>query len=97
MNIKKLSLAVTFALLAAAWPEAASAIPLTLTAVPGNTVGPQSTQNPCVIAATNCQQPAGFGYNNYTQGGNISSYNMFSTTPTANVPDGVQGNPYTVS
>jgi len=46
MNIKKLSLAVTFALLAAAWPEAASAIPLTLTAVPGNTVGPQSTQNP---------------------------------------------------
>ena len=97
MNIKKLSLAVTFALLAAAWPEAASAIPLTLTAVPGNTVGPQSTQNPCVIAATNCQQPGGFGYNNYTQGGNISSYNMFSTTPTANVPDGVQGNPYTVS
>jgi len=70
---------------------------LTLTGpILGNTVGPQSTQNPCVIAATNCQQPAGFGYNNYTQGGNISAYNMYSTTPTANVADGVQGTPYTV-
>src|SRR5678816_3017851 len=97
MNIKGLSLAATFALLAVAWPEAATAIPLTLTAVPGNTVGPQSSQNPCVIAATTCQQPAGFGYNNYTQGGNISSYNMYSTTPTAQVNDGVQGTPYTVA
>lgn len=98
MNIKRLISAATFALLlAVAWPEAATAIPLTLTAVPGNTVGPQSTQNPCIIAATTCQQPAGFGYNNYTQGGNISSYNMFSTTPTAQVNDGVQGTPYTVA
>lgn len=76
----------------------ANAIPLTLTGpIPGNTVGPQSTSAPCVIAATTCSQPAGFGYNNYTQSGAISSYNMFSTTPTANVADGVQGTAYTVS
>ena len=36
------------------------------------------------------------GYNNFTQAGNITSFNMFSTTPTATVADGVQGTPYTV-
>src|SRR5262249_52957503 len=40
--------------------------------------------------------PAGFGYNNFTSSGSIHDYNMFSTTPTANVPDSVPGNPYTV-
>jgi PEP-CTERM motif-containing protein len=60
-------------------------------------VGPQSTSNPCVIAGTQCQQPAGFGFNNYTQSGAISSYNMSSTTPTGNVADGVAGTPYTVA
>ena len=77
---------------------AASAVPLTLTGpIQGNTVGPQSTSAPCVIAATQCQQPAGFGFNNFTSSGGISSYNMFSTTPTATVADGVQGTPYTVA
>ena len=77
---------------------AASAIPLTLTGpIQGNTVGPQSTSNPCIIAGTQCQQPAGFGFNNFTSSGAISSYNMFSTTPTATVADGVQGTPYTVA
>ena len=33
----------------------------------------------------------------FTASGAISSYNMFSTTPTATVADGVQGTPYTVS
>ena len=37
------------------------------------------------------------GFNNFTQSGAISSYDMFSTTPTATVADGVQGNPYTVA
>src|SRR5215471_7280839 len=74
----------------------------TLTLLPGagtpfsnNVEGPQSTANPCIIAATQCQQPAGFGFNNFTSSGAISSYNMFSTTPTATVADGVQGTPYT--
>jgi PEP-CTERM motif-containing protein len=88
--------AVIFALAEAA----AFAVPTTLTLtgpIAGNTVGPQSTSNPCVIAATQCQQPAGFGFNNFTSSGAISSYNMFSTTPTATVADGVQGTPYTVA
>ena len=77
---------------------AASAVSLTLTGpIQGNTLGPQSTSNPCIIAGTQCQQPAGFGFNNFTSAGNISSYNMFSTTPTATVADSVQGTPYTVS
>jgi hypothetical protein len=100
VNIKKLSLITTFALLlAAAWPQAATAVPITLTLdgpIPGNTVGPQSTSNPCIIAATQCSQPAAFGFNNFTSSGAISSYNMYSTTPTATVADGVQGTPYTV-
>jgi hypothetical protein len=76
----------------------ASAATLTLTGpIQGNTLGPQSTSNPCIIAATQCQQPAGFGFNNFTSSGAISSYNMYSTTPTATVADGVQGTPYTVS
>jgi PEP-CTERM motif len=76
--------------------QAASAIALTLTGpIQGNTFGPQSTSNPCIIAATQCQQPAGFGFNNFTSSGAISSYDMYSTTPTANVADGVLGTPYT--
>jgi len=81
-----------------AWAGAASAATaLTLTGpILGNTVGPQSESNPCIIAGTHCSQPATFGYNNFTQTGNITAYDMWSTTPTAQVDDGVQGNPYTV-
>ena len=72
------------------------AVPLTLTGpINGNVLGPQSTANPCIIAATQCQQPAGFGFNNYTSSLAITSYNMFSTSPTATVADSVQGTPYT--
>ena len=74
----------------------AAAAPITFTAQPAGTVGPQSTSNPCIIAATQCQQPASMGFNNFTSSGAIFSYNMFSTTPTATVADGVQGTPYTV-
>ena len=90
--IARLSLA-GFLVLALA--GAASAIPLTLAGpIPGNTVGPQSSSNPCIIAGTQCQQPAGFGYNNFVSDGNTSSYNMYSTTPTGTVADGVQGSVY---
>jgi hypothetical protein len=76
--------------------QGASAILLTLSGpINGNIVGPQSPSNPCIMAGTQCQQPAGFGFNNFISAGNISSYNMFSTTPTATVADGVQGTPYT--
>jgi len=70
---------------------------LTLTGpIAGNTVGPQSASAPCVIAGTQCQNPAGFGFNNFAQGGNITSFNAYSTTHTATLADGVQGTPYTV-
>lgn len=76
---------------------AIAATPLTLTGpIPGNILGPQSASAPCIIAATNCSQPAAFGFNNYTETGAISSYDMYSTTPTGNVADGVMGTPYTV-
>jgi hypothetical protein len=76
----------------------ADPIPLTLTGpIAGNTVGPQSSSNPCIIAGTNCSQPAGFGYNDFTQGGNLDSHNLYSTTPKAEVAEGVEGTPYTVA
>ena len=91
-------LAVLFAFAVVALPTGLFAIPLTLNGpIQGNTVGPQSTANPCIIAGTNCSQPATMGFNNFTSSGAISSYNMYSTTPTANVADGVKGTPYTVS
>jgi hypothetical protein len=82
----------------ALWLTPANAVPLTLLGpIQTATLGPQSTSNPCVIAGTQCQQPAGFGFNNFVSGGNISAFNAFSTTPTAVLPDGVQGTPYTVA
>jgi hypothetical protein len=77
---------------------ASAAVALTLSGpILGNTVGPQSSSNPCIIAATNCQQPAGFGFNDFTSSGALPNFNMYSTTPTGTVADGVQGTPYKVS
>src|SRR5215813_2148099 len=91
------SIGVTALTALVALTASASATPLTLSGpIVGNTVGPQSSSNPCIIAGTNCQQPSGFGFNNFFSSGSISSYNMFSTTPTAQVPDSTPGTPYTV-
>jgi len=62
----------------------------------GSDLGPQSTSNPCVIAATQCQQPFGFGFNNFVQGG-TSAIDAYSTNTTQALPDGLPGNPYTVA
>ena len=101
MKLRKLALLPAAAALAMtfAWAGAATAATsLTLTGpIDGNTVGPQSTSNPCVIAGTECKNPDGFGYNNFTSSGAIHSYDMYSTTPTATVADGVLGSPYTVA
>ena len=98
MKLRKLALLPAAVAMTFAWAGAASAATaLTLTGpILGNTVGPQSESNPCIIAGTHCSQPTGFGYNNFKQTGNITAYDMWSTTPTAEVDDGVQGNPYTV-
>jgi hypothetical protein len=63
---------------------------------PGN----QPLNTPCLICGTNQpQQPATFGYNNYQQGGNITSFSAFSTAATGNqsLADGVEGTPYAAS
>ena len=98
MRVGRFGILMMVGMMVLALASSASAVTLALSGpVQGNTVGPQSTSNPCVIAATQCQQPAGFGFNNFTSSGAISSYNMYSTTPTATVADGVQGTPYTVA
>jgi hypothetical protein len=89
---------VAFGMLAA-WPQTATAAPLTLSPVVGNTVGPQSTSNPCIIAGTQCSQPATMGYNEYSPN-NSNAYNRYSTndggSAGVNVPEATQGTPYTV-
>jgi hypothetical protein len=80
--------------------NAFAAISLTLTGpIQGNTVGPQSTSNPCIIAGTQCQQPATMGYNEYAPN-NSATYDRYSTNAGGgsgqNVPEGQQGTPYTV-
>jgi hypothetical protein len=98
MRVGRFGILMMVGMMVLALASSASAVTLALSGpVQGNSVGPQSTSNPCVIAATQCQQPAGFGFNNFTSSGAISSYNMYSTTPTATVADGVQGTPYTVA
>src|SRR5215831_14551120 len=78
-------------LLSLASPASADVL-LNLSPVAAHTVGPQSTSNPCIICATNAQQPAGFGYNNFTENGGIATYNMFSDALVSrdHAPDGVQ-------
>lgn len=68
---------------------------LTLGALP-NPV-PQSLSNPCLICATQAQNPVGFGFNNFVSQGNISSYNMFSSAITGAFADGddINVTPYT--
>jgi hypothetical protein len=62
----------------------AQAVPidLTLTAAAPKTLGPQSTSAPCIIAGTQCQNPDGFDFTNFTQGGNISAFDEDSPTYT---------------
>jgi hypothetical protein len=78
--------------------QQASAAPLTLTGpLPGHTVGPQSQSDPCIIAGTQCSQPAGFGFNNFTPN-NASSLDRYSTNNPADTDPGpgIPGTPYTV-
>jgi hypothetical protein len=61
---------------------------------------PQSLSDPCIICATTqAHQPtvdgSVFGYNNFDSTGNDSSFNLFSTSITGSVGDGIQGTAYT--
>ena len=94
---KLLMTTAAVALLAGAAISPASAVGLTLTQVFDNSVGPQSTSNPCIIAGTNCaHQDPNMGYNLFSPN-NDAAYNRFSTNAGAvNVAENVQGTPYTV-
>ena len=54
---------------------------LTITALPAGLTVPQSLSNPCIICGTSAggNQPANFGYNDFTSTGNLTSFNTFST------------------
>jgi hypothetical protein len=60
----------------------AAPISLTLEAQPPQTLGPQSESAPCIIAGTQCKNPDDFGFTDFTQGGNISSFDEDSPTYT---------------
>src|SRR5262245_6018284 len=97
VHMKKVLLASIFALGLATTQASADTI-LTMTSADGSNgpnFGPQSTSAPCVIAATNCSQPAGFGFNDFSPNSG-ASFDRYSTHVTGNVADGVQGVPYTV-
>src|SRR5262245_6466485 len=55
----------------------------------GNTIGPQSTSAPCIIAGTECKNPTGFGYNEFSPN-NDPSYNRYSDSTNfkgVNIPE----------
>src|SRR4029077_20121300 len=49
----------------------------------------QSQSNPCVICATQAQNPTGFGFNNFNSTGNDDSFNLFSSSVTGQFGNGV--------
>jgi hypothetical protein len=70
MSLTRFKIGFGLATLLAA-TSVAHAIPLTLEleqAEPG-TLGPQSESAPCIIAGTQCQNPDGFDFTNFVQGG----------------------------
>ena len=86
----------TIAMLLFAAPSVAATV-LTLHQEPAQTVGPQSSSNPCVIAATQCQQPAGMDFTDYTQKGSVSAYNEVSPTYTVGELEGFVGSIFNVA
>jgi hypothetical protein len=71
----------TTVLAALALPAKADAINnLSIIALPAGNIVPQSQSNPCIICGTQAaHQPGTFGYNNFSNHGNDTSFNTFST------------------
>ena len=92
-RLRSAALTVAAALGFLAMAQEASAVPITLT-LTAATAGPQSQSNPCIIAGSHCSNPAFFGYNEFVSNGSVSSFDAYSTTPTATLANGVQGTPY---
>jgi hypothetical protein len=86
----------TIAMLLLAAPSVA-ATALTLHQEPAQTVGPQSSSSPCVIAATQCQQPVGMDFTNYQQKGSVPAYDEVSPTYTVAELEGFVGSIFNVA
>jgi hypothetical protein len=71
----------TTVLAALALPAKADAINnLSIIALPAGNIVPQSQSNPCIICGTTAaHQPGTFGYNNFSNHGNDTSFDTFST------------------
>jgi hypothetical protein len=83
MSFIRFKLSIGLGLLLAS-ATVAHAVPIALSleqAAPG-TLGPQSTSAPCIIAGTMCQNPAGFDFTDFSQGGNVPAFNEDSPTYT---------------
>jgi hypothetical protein len=93
--MRKLLLACTALI---ALTASAGAAPLTISQLP-NPV-PQSLSNPCIICGTNQgQQPAGFGYNDFSTQGHTETLTLYSTNLFTTLQSGAQsafGDNYTV-
>lgn len=79
--------ALLLASTALASPASADAVNnISIQALPAGQTVPQSQSNPCVICATQAQQPTingtVFGFNNFDSTGNDSSFNLFSSSIT---------------
>jgi hypothetical protein len=82
-------LLATVTALALAAPAKADAVNnLSLTTLGAGAVS-QSQSNPCVICATQAQNPTGFGFNNFNSTGNDDSFNLFSSSVTGQFGNGV--------
>jgi hypothetical protein len=58
----------------------AGAVPMTLGLSAGSDSVPyEGPSTPCIISGTRCDNPAGFGYRDYAQGGNVATYAESST------------------
>jgi hypothetical protein len=75
------ALAASLATFALALPAQADAINnLSIIALPAGNIVPQSQSNPCIICGTEAaHQPGTFGYNNFSNHGNDTSFATFST------------------
>jgi len=74
-------LTITTAIVAGAlWFAPSARAALTIGVLPAIDQVPQSQSAPCIICGTNqAHNPAGFGFNDFTNTGNLTSFNTFST------------------
>jgi hypothetical protein len=91
VSLRKASVAAVTAISVAVSGAASAA--LVLVSEPPQTVGPQSTSAPCIIAGTTCQNPVGFDFTNFNQNGGTPSYTESSPIYSVSQFSGLFGTP----